>query len=218
MRIDYLAHACFLVTGDSGTRVAFDPYEPGGFGGAVRYGAPDVQADLVFISHDHADHNAIGQIGGAPRAVKNAGPGEHRGVRWQGLAAFHDQSGGSERGKVVVFRVVLDGVSFCHLGDLGQKLTAAEAGKLGAVDVLFAPVGGCFTIDAAAAVWMGQLLKPRVLVPMHFKTPKVDFPIAPAEDFVRASPWPVKSQGSSVEFAGKDLPASTEVWLLKPAR
>jgi L-ascorbate metabolism protein UlaG (beta-lactamase superfamily) len=218
MRIDYLAHACFLVTGDSGVKVAFDPYEPGGFGGALRYAAPDVQADLVFTTHDHADHNAVGGIGGAPRAVRAAGPGEHRGVRWQGLAAFHDQSGGSERGKVVVFGVAVDGVSFCHLGDLGQKLTAGEAGRLGAIDVLFAPVGGYFTIDAAGAVWIGKLLKPRVLVPMHFKTPKVDFPIAPVEEFLRLSPWPVKKKGAGVDFQKASLPAATEVWLMEPSR
>jgi L-ascorbate metabolism protein UlaG (beta-lactamase superfamily) len=218
MRIDYLAHACFLVTGDSGVRVAFDPYDTRHYGAAFRFKPAGVDADLVFVSHDHADHNAAGEIGGSPRVVKGAAAGSHRGVEWSGLGVFHDDSRGSQRGPNTVFRLALDGVSLCHLGDLGAPLGPAEAAKLGAVDVLFVPVGGHFTIDAAGAVAVGKLLKPKLLVPMHFKTAKLDFPIAPPEDFLRLSPWPVKKKGGSAALGAADLPAATEVWFLEPQR
>lgn len=218
MRVDYLGHACFLVTGDSGMKTAFDPYEPDCFGGALRYAAPDVSADLVFLSHDHADHGAAGQIGGAPRTVSSAPAGEHQGVSWRGLSTFHDGSGGSARGGNIIFAVKLDGLTFCHLGDLGHPLTAAQAGELGKIDVLFAPVGGHFTIDAAEAIEVGRLLAPRVFVPMHFKTAKVDFPIAPLEVFMQASPWPADARHTSVEFKAADLPAETRVWHMEPSR
>ncbi len=218
MRIDYLAHACFLVTGDSGVRVVFDPYDSRHYGQAFRFGPPAVEADLVFTSHEHADHGAAGEIGGSPRVVRGAAPGEHRGVDWTALGAFHDEAGGSKRGPVTVFSVVLDGVGFCHLGDLGEALDPTAAGKLGRPDALFAPVGGHFTIDAAGAVAVGRLLAPRVLVPMHFKTSKLDFPIAPPEEFLRLAPWPVKRKGSSMEFSKSDLPAATEVWFMEPGR
>ena len=218
MRIDYLAHACFLVTGDSGIRVVFDPYDTEHYGAAFRYKPSGADADLVFVSHDHADHNAAGEIGGSPRVIKGAAAGSHRGVEWLGLDSFHDESRGSQRGPMTVFRVTLDGVSLCHVGDLGVPFSSADGARLGKVDVLFAPVGGHYTIDAAGAVAVGKLLKSRVFVPMHFQTAKVDFPIAPPEDFLGISPWPVKKKGSSVKFSASDLPAATEVWFMEPAR
>jgi L-ascorbate metabolism protein UlaG (beta-lactamase superfamily) len=207
MHIDYLAHACFLVTGDSGARIAFDPYDTGHYGDAFRFGPPAAAADLVFVSHDHSDHNAVGAIGGSPRVVKSANSGSHRGVEWSSLGAFHDAYNGSQRGPVTIFRAVVDGIAICHLGDLGEVLDPATAAKLGRPDVLFVPVGGHYTIDAAGAVAMGKLLDPKVIVPMHFKTAKLDFPIATPEEFLRLSPWLVKKKGNSMDFNKSDLPA-----------
>ncbi|HOX06616.1 MAG TPA: MBL fold metallo-hydrolase [Planctomycetota bacterium] len=218
MRIDYLAHACFLVTGDSGVRIAFDPYDPKHYGAAFRFKPAGADADLVFASHDHADHGAVGEIGGSPRVVKGAVSGSHRGVEWSGLGAFHDEAHGAQRGPVTVFRLTVEGIALCHLGDLGAPLAAAEAAKLGKPDVLFVPVGGHFTIDAAGAVAVGRLLKPRVVVPMHFRTTKLDFPIAPPEDFLDISPWPVSRKGGTVTFKTAELPSTTEVWFMEPLR
>jgi L-ascorbate metabolism protein UlaG (beta-lactamase superfamily) len=218
VRIDYLGHACLRVAGDSGLAAVFDPYEPGCFGGALSLDPPAVSADLVFVSHDHADHGATGEVDGAPKTVDSAGGGGHRGVLWTGVATCHDDSGGSARGANVVFAVTFDGVTFCHLGDLGHPLSPEAAAELGKVDVLFVPVGGHFTIDAAEAVNVAGLLAPKVVVPMHFKTPKVGFPIAPVDDFIKAAPWPGEDKGSTVEFTAADLPAETTVWLMEPSR
>ncbi len=218
LRIEYLGHACFLVGGDSGVSAVFDPYEPGCFGGALGFSPPGVSADLVFLSHDHADHGAAGEIGGSPKVVLSAGGGEHAGVSWNGVATFHDDAGGSARGSNVVYAVGIDGVTFCHLGDLGHPLDAGAVSGIGRVDVLFAPVGGHFTVDAAGAVGAVRALSPRVVVPMHFKTPKVGFPIAPVDEFLAAAPWPAESKGSAVEFAPADLPARTAVWKMEPSR
>jgi L-ascorbate metabolism protein UlaG (beta-lactamase superfamily) len=218
VRIDYLGHACFMVTGDSGKRAVFDPYEPGCFGGALRHAAPGVSAELVFVSHGHADHAAAGQVGGRPRVVDRPGAGKSGAAAWLGVRTFHDGSGGAERGGNVAYALKLDGVSFCHLGDLGHALSRAQAGEIGPVDVLFAPVGGHFTVDGRGAVEAARALSPRVLVPMHFKTPQVDFPIATLEDFLKTSPWPAERKGSAAEFAAGALPTPTVVWVMEASR
>ncbi len=218
MRIDYLGHACFRVTSGTGKSLVFDPYEPGCFGGALAYQAPGVLASIVFASHDHADHGAVGEVSGSPKVVNRAGSGEHDGVSWRGTATCHDESGGSERGDNVIFSVGLEGVRFCHLGDLGHALSAEQVSAIGKVDVLFVPVGGHFTIDAGAAVEVGKLLEPKILVPMHFKTDKVAFPIAPIDEFVGTSPWASETKGTATEFSPEELPACTTVWLMEPAR
>jgi L-ascorbate metabolism protein UlaG (beta-lactamase superfamily) len=218
MRIDYIGHACFAVTGGPGERVVFDPYEPGGFGGALRYSAPKVAADLVFVSHGHADHGAVGQVSGSPQVVTAAGPGISGEVSWVGVATSHDDSGGSARGANVVYAVAMGGVKFCHLGDLGHALSPEHLREIGPVDVLFAPVGGHFPIDARGAVAVAGALSPKVLVPMHFKTAKVDFPIAPLDEFLKASPWPTQKKGKSAEFSAGELPAPTAVWVMESSR
>jgi len=218
MRIEYLGHACFRVAGDAGKALVFDPYEPGCFGGALTYAEPGVSADVVFLSHDHADHGASGQISGSPKVVGEAGCGEHDGVSWVGVETCHDASGGAERGSNVIFNVTMDGVRLCHLGDLGHPLEAGQCASIGGVDVLFAPVGGHFTIDAGTAVEVARQLDPGILVPMHFKTDKVGFPIAPLDDFTAVSPWPVEDMGRAAEFAAGELPEATAVWIMEPSR
>ena len=76
---------------------------------------------------------------------------------------------GRKRGKINIFRFVLDGVVFCHLGDLGHMLDEATIAELLPIDVLFLPVGGVFTIDGKQARELIGILRPKVAVPMHFR-------------------------------------------------
>ena len=56
---------------------------------------------------------------------------------------------------------------------------------MGDVDVLLLPVGGYFTIDPKEASSVMGEVKPAITIPMHFKTAKCDFPIAPVEEFTK---------------------------------
>ena len=72
-----------------------------------------------------------------------------------------------------------------HLGDLGHLLDEATVKKMGHVDVLLIPVGGYFTIDSPGRGRVVDALAPSIVMPMHYKTPKIDFPIASADAFLR---------------------------------
>jgi L-ascorbate metabolism protein UlaG (beta-lactamase superfamily) len=85
------------------------------------------------------------------------------------------------------------------------------------VDILFVPVGGFFTVDATVASQVCDQLKPRVTIPMHFKTPKCAYPIAGVEDFLRGKKNVRKIEGSEVGFERERLPAATEIVLLQSA-
>ena len=65
-----------------------------------------------------------------------------------------------------------------HLGDLGHLLDQDVIAQIGKTDVLMLPVGGFFTIDAEAATRVMNDIRPSIAIPMHFKTEKVEFPIA----------------------------------------
>ena len=212
MKIKWLGHASFLISSDSGVRIITDPYEPND---KLRYGNINESADIVTVSHDHFDHGNVAAVKGNPQVVKDNARIE--GIEFKGVPAFHDTAGGKERGKNTIFCFEVDGVKVCHLGDLGHGLTAEQVAAIGAVDVLLLPVGGFYTIDAAVASRVAEQLKPGVVIPMHFKNNKCDFPITGVEEFLRSKKDVKKPDASEVELKAGKLPEATQVIVLKPA-
>lgn len=215
MKIRYLGHASFLLTSDGGVRIITDPYRPGCFDGGIQYGKISEAADIVTISHEHDDHNET-DIAGEPSFVRDAAPRQIKGIAIQGFETYHDTDKGSERGSNVVYKMVIDGMNVVHLGDLGHTLSAQEAETIGDVDVLFVPVGGHFTIDTQAADQVIAALKPKVVIPMHFKTGKCGFPIAPVEEFIKGKD--VRKTDSELELKKDELPVDIAVYVLSPCQ
>jgi len=217
MKIKWYGHAAFMFTSDQGVKIITDPYESGGYGGQLSYGQIKDQADIVSISHDHADHNDIKNLPGSPEIVKSSGSQTAKGISIKGIPTYHDSSRGSERGVNTVFTFSIDGMKICHLGDLGHILDKKDLSEIGPVDILLIPVGGYFTIDSKEATRVAEQIKPRVLIPMHFKTDKCGFPIAPVEDFLKGKPNQKRLKVSEVAFQKKTLPQQTEIMVLEHA-
>jgi len=213
MKIKWNGHASFTITSGTGIKIITDPYEPGGFGGGIKYGPIPDPADIAIVSHEHADHNYVKGLKGNPVVVKDSR--EAKGINFEALPAFHDSGKGAERGKNNLFCFEVDQIRVAFLGDLGHLLDDAQLQKLGKVDLLLIPVGGFFTIDAKQAGELVSKIKPAIVIPMHFKTDKVDFPIQPAEGFLALFTKVKKLEASETEIKKSGLPQSTEVWVLK---
>jgi len=214
MKVKWLGHACFLITSKDGLRVIVDPYA---VGGGINYSPIKEAADVVMVSHDHGDHNNVSAVYGKPEVVKGSGEKAVKGIQFRGVATSHDASQGQQRGTNTVFCFTIDDVKLCHLGDLGHVLSPGQVTEIGAVDILFVPVGGFFTIDASVANQVCDQLKPKVVIPMHFKTPKCAYPLVGVEDFLKGKKNVRKVGSSEVEFECGKLPAATEIVLLQPA-
>ena len=212
MKIKWLGHASFLLTSDKGTKIITDPYT---VGSGLSYGEIKESADIVTVSHEHGDHNNASTVGGKPTIVKGAVSQDIKGIKINGFPVFHDESKGKERGTDTIYTFAIDKLKVCHLGDLGHLLSEQQAKDIGPVDVLFIPVGGFYTIDAANATKVCDQLKPKVIIPMHFKTPKCGYPIAGVDEFLKGKKSVKKETGSEIEI--KALPAATEVRVLQPA-
>jgi len=217
MKIKWYGHSAFLVTTDQGVKIILDPYESGAYGGQLAYGKIKDQADVALTSHDHADHNDTKSLPGSPQVVKGAGSKTVKGIPIKGIATFHDPTRGSERGENTVFVLTVDEMKLCHLGDLGHLLTEKELAEIGPVDILLTPIGGFFTIDAKEATRVAEQIKPRVLIPMHFKTAKCGFPIAPVEDFLKGKTNPKRAGKSELSFDKATLPKQMEIVVLDHA-
>lgn len=215
MKIKWLGHASFLITSDTGVKLITDPYEPI-FG--MNYGPIDEFADIVTISHGHGDHNNVAAVKGNPKVINKSTPVEVKGVKISGVDTFHDTSGGGERGPNVIYCIEVDGIKVCHLGDLGHMLSDQQAAAIGKVDVLMAPVGGNFTIDAEGADAVIEKLKPAVVMPMHFCNDRCpDFPVAGVDAFTMGKTNVTFTDTSEVEYRAGELPESTRIIVLNPA-
>ena len=210
MRIKYLAHACFLITSAGGTRIITDPYTTTPH---FRHGEIAEAADIVTVSHEHGDHNNTAAVRGNPVVLRESA--EIKGINFIAVPGWHDDVKGSKRGSNVMFSFEVDGMRIAHLGDVGHVLNEAQLTGLGRVDVLMVPVGGFFTIDAAAATEVCRQLDPRVIVPMHFRTKLGLQEIAGAEEFLRGKTGVERQDTSEVEL--ETLPPAARIIVLKPA-
>ena len=170
MDITPLGHSSFKIRGKHAT-VVTDPYASDMVG--IKY-PRSVTADIVTVSHDHADHNAVAAVGGNPFVVTGAGEYEVHGVGIIGVPSYHDSEQGAKRGRNTIYRIEIDGVVIVHLGDLGHPLSEQDIERLDGVDVLLVPVGGVYTINAAEAVKVVHDIEPAIAVPMHYLTDGMD--------------------------------------------
>ena len=216
MDIQYLGHSAFKIKSSVGT-VVTDPYDS-----YVGFSMSTASADVITVSHQHQDHNAVGQVKGTARRDKPFivdKPGEYEvaGISVFGVPTFHDGSQGAERGSNIVFTILMDGIKVCHLGDLGHELTQDQIAEIGSIDVLLVPVGGAFTIDAQRAVKTIQMLEPSYVVPMHYKTPEheanVFADMTTLEDFLKAYGTESKPVAKLSVEVGR-LPEETELVVL----
>ena len=214
MKIKWLGHAAFLITADDGTRVITDPYEPAG---QLTYAPISESADIVTVSHEHGDHNNTAAVKGNPVVIRSTDSKTVKGVEVRGVATFHDNVKGAQRGENLVFCITVDGVRVVHLGDLGHALDAGKLKEIGPVDILIVPVGGFFTIDGRTASQAADGLKPAVVIPMHFRTARCTFPIKDAKPFLKERSNVRTVDGSEEAFAKDSLPKTTETVVLKPA-
>jgi len=216
MKIKWLGHSSFMITSDTGTRIITDPYDPAFVAeGGPSYGEIKETADIVTVSHNHTDHDNVAAVRGKPKVVKRTA--KIKDIEVKGIPTFHDEAGGKKRGGNIILCFGVDGVRVCHLGDLGHRLSDNQVAELGRVDILLIPVGGFYTIDAKAATEVCNQLKPRVIIPMHYKTDKCGFPIAGVDEFLRGKAGVNRLNASEVEFKPGGLPATTQIIVLKSA-
>ena len=208
MTITYLGHSCFRLEQD-GFSLLIDPY-------CQVPGFPDIagEADAVYCSHQHYDHNFTQQLRLTGR--------QETPFSVRTVDVFHDDKGGALRGPNRIHSFTAGGVTASHLGDLGHQLTAEQATAIGPLDALLIPIGGTYTVDPAGAEAVAELLKPRVVVPMHYRIGEIGLPVlCQVEDFLALRPAGeirrYDREGISSLSLTADTPAQTAVLAISKA-
>jgi L-ascorbate metabolism protein UlaG (beta-lactamase superfamily) len=208
MDITWLGHSCFRLKGSHAT-VITDPYSPG-----LGYSLGKPTARIVTVSHEHPGHCYVDGVGGQPRVVNRPGEYEISEVLIIGIATFHDGERGKKRGKNIVYLMEIDEVAVCHLGDLGHVLTSEQIEDIGNVDVLLLPVGGVSTINAPMAAEVVRQLEPKVVIPMHYKTPALKVELEAVDRFLKEIGAKQVTSQPKLSVNKSNLPLTSQVFLL----
>lgn len=179
MNIYWLGQASYLIKTSTGKKILIDP-----FGDGMGYTPFKGAVDLVTISHDHFDHNFTGFIENNPTIINTVGKHNTDFCEVTGIKSFHDSTNGSERGNNIIFKYNVDGLTLCHLGDLGHDLNDETLKELGNIDVLFIPVGEVYTFDVNTAANVARKINPKFIVPMHYKTELLNIPLIGVDKFL----------------------------------
>jgi L-ascorbate metabolism protein UlaG (beta-lactamase superfamily) len=181
VQVRWYGQSAFALAGGANT-VFIDPFgdmeAARGRGMTWNYPAiSDAVAELLLVTHEHGDHNAVQVVGGVKQTVRSsAGTFDTPAGRVVGIASEHDSVAGTKRGANVIYVFEIGGVRVCHMGDFGQAELRPEQRKaIGDIDLLFVPIGGMATIDGSAAAELVEELAPSWVVPMHFRTPAISF-------------------------------------------
>jgi L-ascorbate metabolism protein UlaG (beta-lactamase superfamily) len=215
MEITWLGHSCFRLRGREGV-VVTDPFDK-----SVGYSLGRVTADVVTVSHDDAAHGNTAGVSGTerdPRVLDGPGEYEVKGIVIVGLRTDHEGEVGTTRVKNTAYLIEMDDVVVCHLGDLDHVLTASQVEAMSNVDVLLVPVGGYSTITAAQAAEVISLIEPKVVVPMHYRTPGGPTDLEPVDRFLRQMGAPASEPQPKLIVNAGSLPEATQVALLEPRR
>ncbi len=163
MKLTWIGHSCFKIEKD-GYTILTDPY---GDDSVPGYAPVRETADMVLISHEHADHNA--------RDLITLTQGKENPFTITYIDTYHDEVQGAKRGPSRIY-ILDDGENrIAHLGDLGCELTPEQAEQLKGLDAVLIPVGGFFTIDASQAAALIKELNPRIAIPMHYRDDQLGF-------------------------------------------
>ena len=209
MQMHLIGHACAWFGDRQGRRIVTDPCRPGALEGRV-WTAPVPPSDVVTVSHYHEDHGWLAAVPGSPHVLDQTGSA--CGIEATFYTTTHDHDGGCISGLNHMSHFEIDDVSVLHPGDIGALPTDAQYDTLPAIDLLLLPVGGHFTLSPEDALTFAQRLAPRWVVPIHYRTPDVDLPIAPVDVFLELWPGAVHQTESNRMTAE----AAPGLWLLAP--
>lgn len=210
--IKWYGHACFEIVSDKGVIIGIDPHD----GVSLGIKPPMFKADIILVTHNHFDHNAIQVISKPNSRVLDMFEGETTidNIEIKGVKSFHDPYRGSLRGEVVLYKVKVDDLNIVHLGDLGTIPEDELLKEIKPADILMVPVGGIYTIGPSEAVEVVEKIKPKIAIPMHYKIPGLRLGLRKVDEFLRKIRYNVKRISREFTILKPNLPLATEVWVL----
>ena len=164
-KIEYLAHASFIIESSEGTRVLIDPYHSYS---QLGYTFPaNIKADFVLVTHPHFDHDGSKYFGESTPVFRRSGTYLFNDIKFYGLGSNHlgseDMAKRGQQSYNIIWVVEVNNVKIAHLGD-NAALTAEEIEKLSTMD---------YVIGHPEDESLAQFSSNTVYIPNHYLLPEV---------------------------------------------
>lgn len=208
--IRWFGHNCFRIRAKEAT-VITDPV-----GKSTGYQMAKQTADVVLLSHEHDGHANLNAVKPGYQTVRGPGEYEMHDVFITGIRTYHDAENGKVSGYNTAYLIEVEGMSFCHLGDLGHSLNDAHLEALNSCDVLMIPVGGGSVISVEVAAEMIGQLEPKVVLPMQYATAIGDKKLGGLEPFCKALGTAVPTPEEKLTLRSSDLTETMRLVTLVP--
>lgn len=194
MKVTFLGHAGFLIEGSA--TIAIDPFISGN--PLVKNRAEEIKADLILVSHGHGDHlgdtlaiakqsggtvvsvNELalycGRNGANAHGMHIGGSRTFGGIKIKLTPAWHGSGLDSGDGPMEYlgtpcgFVINMDGKTIYHSGDTGLFGDMELIGRRHSIDLAMLPIGDNFTMGPEDALEAIKMLKPKLVIPMHYNT------------------------------------------------
>ena len=214
VRINYVAHATFLLQTPGGLNVATD------FTGFL--GNTTLLPDVVTMNHAHDTHWTANPDPAIPHVLPGWGPfgegidlhvdlGEMlvRNVSTD----IRSQFGGQEDNGNSIFIFEVEGLCIGHLGHLHHEPNDEQYAAIGRLDVVMVPVDGGYTLPREMMVRIVDRLRSSVVIPMHWFS---GFALEAFLEEVQDSFVIDRRDSSFLEVSLRDLPSRPTVVVLRP--
>lgn len=179
MQLIWYGHSCFLIKTSNGKRILMDPFENN-----IGYNSNFPKCDLITISHLNVEHSYLKNIDATTKIINETGSFDMNFLDLEGISTFHDKCNGFKRGPNIIYIFKVDGYRLCHLGALGHIPSDLILEKLKNLDILLTPIGGHFSLDGFEASKLCNLILPKYIVPMHYKTYKTPLYLDDSKKFI----------------------------------
>jgi len=210
MRIKWHGHACFEFIG-AGNSVLVDPHD----GKSIGIKPPISNAGIVLVTHDHFDHNALRVIK-SDHSTLSMARGKHdvKGIEFEGFPSFHDDMNGATRGTNTIYKFTMDGITICHCGDIGDIPPEGVVNALKDVDIIFVPVGEVYTLLIPQVKEFLEMVRPKVVVPMHYRVGGLTIPLNTIDGFLEGiPPESILYVGNEVELTRDEVNEFSGIWV-----
>jgi L-ascorbate metabolism protein UlaG (beta-lactamase superfamily) len=194
MILQYYGHSFWkITTGD--TAIVIDPFDN------IGYPLPqNLQAEFVFVSHDHHDHNNVSLVRGKPELIRKPGSYERKTFKAELIPVYHDDEYGSKRGRNNLIKISLEGITLVHCGDLGHLPGPDVLDRIAHPDLLLVPVGEIYTLALEDVDRLISHLQPKLVFPMHYGTPALSFRLGSLDAFTRNASSVIRHDSNQINI------------------
>lgn len=211
--VRWFGHSFAYITTTTGVRISIDPYGES----LITYPFPQrLQSDVVLISNESDAYSSAERIFGNPlvfRSITSIGLNRASGFTFKGIQTFKDREKGKREGSNTIYTFTVDNLRFAHLGHLGHPLDSRLREEIGAIDILFIPVG---LKTLAVEEWrrIANELRARIIIPITYATSfNANIPLRPLDEFLQGQTNVIRLKSDGFEISQQELPTQPSFYI-----